>query len=179
MSELTEQYLATCRRFTDVVDAVTDWSAPSPCEEWTAADVVEHVVSGEQKFLREQGADLAELPGDGPAERWHAHVEQAGSVLADEGFARREYDGFMGPTTPEKQLASFYGFDQAVHRWDLGRAAGLDVELTGAELDSVEANLDALGDMLYTQGACHDPLEAPDGADRQTRLLARMGRRAG
>ncbi|WP_414690747.1 maleylpyruvate isomerase N-terminal domain-containing protein, partial [Nocardioides sp.] len=37
-------FLDAADRFTALVTATTDWSAPSPCEGWSAADVVDHVV---------------------------------------------------------------------------------------------------------------------------------------
>ena len=56
------------------MDAATDWSAPSPCEEWTATDVVEHVVSTQRGYFDQRGADLGDLQGDDPSIRWHTHL---------------------------------------------------------------------------------------------------------
>ena len=99
-------------------------------------------------------------------------------MVADEGFATEEYDGYFGRTSVADTLANFYGFDMVVHRWDLARAVGADATWTEEEMDALETNLDALGDNLYTQGVCKPPLDVDDGAPRQERLLARLGRRA-
>ena len=66
-----------------------------------------------------------------------------------------------------------------VHRWDLGHGARhRDGAWTDAELDRIETALDGFGDNLYADGVCSRPIDVPDDAPRQVRLLGRMGRRA-
>src|SRR4051812_12813653 len=50
MSESSDKYRRAITRFSDVVDSVPSdkWSSPSPCEGWTAAHVVGHVIGGTQ-----------------------------------------------------------------------------------------------------------------------------------
>ena len=62
-----------------------------------------------------------------------------------------------------------------VHRWDLGQAVGSPVTFTDDELDRIEQAVDGLGEMLYSSGACKPPLEVPDDAPRQQRVLGRLG----
>jgi len=176
MTPLTERYLTQADLFTAVVDAATDWTAPSPCEEWTATDVVEHVVSTQRGYFDQRGAHLGDLPGDDPSTRWHTHLRQVRDVVADDGFATTEFDGYFGRTTVDELLANFYGFDMTVHRWDLGQAVGVPVTFTDDELDRIEQAVDGLGEMLYSSGACKPPLEVPDDAPRQQRMLGRLGR---
>jgi uncharacterized protein (TIGR03086 family) len=176
MTPLTERYLTQAELFTAVVDAATDWTAPSPCEEWTATDVVEHVVSTQRGYFDQRGAHLGDLPGDDPSTRWHTHLRQVRDVVADDGFATTEFDGYFGRTTVDELLANFYGFDMTVHRWDLGQAVGVPVTFTDDELDRIEQAVDGLGEMLYSSGACKPPLEVPDDAPRQQRMLGRLGR---
>ena len=177
MDARIENYLTNADRFAEVVGAADRWDAPSPCEEWTAADVFGHVLDTQRDFLGKRGADLDDLPDASPEARWAAHVDQVRGVVADEGFATGEYDGYFGRTSVADTLANFYGFDMLVHRWDLARAVGGDVTWTEAEMDALETNLDALGDNLYTQGVCKPPIAVAADAPRQERLLARLGRR--
>jgi hypothetical protein len=99
-------------------------------------------------------------------------------LLADPAVAGMEYDGVFGPTTVGASIVAFHGFDLVVHRWDLATAAGLDERLTEAELDLVDRSADGFGEHLYAEGVCQPALTVPDGADRQERVLARLGRRA-
>ena len=41
----------------------------------------------------------------------------------------------------------------------------------------LERSADGFGDHLYDDGVCKPALAVPDGADRQERVLARLGRR--
>ena len=173
-------YDAHADRFTAVVEAAgdTDWSSPSPCEGWTAADVLDHVVDTQRDFLDKRGADVGARPEGTPQEVWAAHRDVVRRVTADDAFVSEEYDGYFGRTTVADTLANFYGFDLLVHRWDLARALGRDITWDDAELDKIEASLDGFGDALYSEGVCKPALDVPADASRQEQVLGRMGRRA-
>jgi len=177
MDTRIEDYLTNADRFSAVVADAPDWDGQSPCEGWTAADVLTHVVDTQRDFLTKRGADLGSLPSADPVAQWGTHLEQVRGVVADEDFVTDEYDGHFGRTTVADTMANFYGFDMLVHRWDLARAVGSDVTWTDAEMDALETNLEALSDNLYTEGVCKGPLEASTDAPRQERILARLGRR--
>src|SRR5699024_257252 len=99
--------------FTAEVEAVADWDAPSPCEGWSARDVLAHVIDTEQEFLTRVG-------------------------LAPEGR---------------------------------------EVRFDAQELSLLDASVDSWGEHAYAPGVFSSPLEVPERADAQTRVLARMGRR--
>jgi len=170
-------YLDAADRFSTTVDSTSDWSAASPCEDWTATDVVDHVVDTERQFLEGHGAELGERPSGAPAEVWREHLAAVRPLASDEAFRAREYDGFFGRTTIGATLDAFYGFDLVVHGWDLGSAAGRPTIFTDADMDAMEQALMGFGDHAYDEGVFRQPVEVADDADRQTKLLARMGRR--
>ncbi|MEW1952499.1 TIGR03086 family metal-binding protein [Terrabacter sp. NPDC080008] len=189
----TTDVLTTYTRLADAFGSVVDrvptdrWAAPSPCEGWSARDVVAHVVSSQRTFLADHGIDDTtghhldvDDPAVGPADpttAWHAHDERMRELLADPAVAGLEYDGVFGRTTVGQTIVAFHGFDLVVHRWDVATAAGLDERLTDAELETLERAADGFGDHLYDDGVCTAALAVPDDADRQARLLARLGRR--
>lgn len=181
MTTTLERYRALADRFGAVVDALptTGWDARSACDEWTGRQVVEHVMDTTRDFLSRQGLDLGPRPDPAdPVAAWHAHDDAVRAVVADESVAGREYDGYFGRTTIGETLVGFYGFDLVVHRWDLAEAGGLDERFTDEELDALERSADGFGEHLYDDGVCRPAVSVPDDADRQTRLLARLGRRA-
>ena len=171
-------YLDAADRFTATVDSTTDWSAASPCEGWSAADVVDHVVDTERQFFETHGAVLGERPSGTPPEVWAAHLAAVRPVAGDERFVAREYDGFFGRTTIGATLDDFYGFDLVVHGWDLGSASGRPTTFTDADIDAMEQAFVGFGDHAYDEGVFRPALEVADDAPRQERILARMGRRA-
>jgi len=178
MDTRIEDYLANAARFTEVVNATGTWDGPSPCRSWTTAHVLDHVIATQRDFLTERGARFPALPDAAPDARWRAHLDGVQTLLADEAWAGEEYDGYFGRTTVADTLSTFYGFDMLVHRWDLARGAGADVEFTDAELDRIEQSVAGFGDHLYADGICEPPVEVSADASRQERVLATMGRRA-
>ena len=169
-------YLDAADRFTATVNTTGDWAATSPCEGWTAADVVDHVVDTERQFLEGHGAGLGERPSGDPATVWSEHLAAVRPLVADEAFRRREYDGFFGRTTIGATLDAFYGFDLVVHGWDLGRSNGRPTTFTEADMDAMQQALVGFGDHAYDEGVFRQPVEVADDAPRQEKLLARMGR---
>lgn len=166
-------------RFTTTVDTVdaARWDTPSPCDGWSAADLLDHVMTTQRDFLAEHGHRLPdpERAGD-PTAAWHAHAAAVTELLDRPGVADTPFDGFFGPTTVGQALGEFYGFDLVIHRWDLARAAGTTTTFTAGELDLVEASIGSWGEHLYMDGICASPVDVPDDASRPDRLLARTGR---
>ncbi|WP_165444762.1 TIGR03086 family metal-binding protein [[Pseudopropionibacterium] massiliense] len=153
------------------------WESPSPCEGWTAKEVLDHVVDTQRDVFGKQGLELGPRPEGVPHEVWTAHAAAVRSAAADEETFLATYDSFFGPTTLADTLLSFYCFDLIIHAWDIHRAFGNDLDLTSAELDLLETCIRSWGEVLYREGICKPPVEVPGTADRQTRLLALTGRR--
>ncbi|KGH44523.1 hypothetical protein IN07_22975 [Modestobacter caceresii] len=180
MTSTATSYAAADRPLTALLDTVppAGWSRPSPCEGWTAADVVGHVIGTQREFLTTHGVDLGEAPdvAADPAAAWRGHAERVTGAVSDEAVASREFDGFFGRTTVGATFEQFYVWDMVVHRWDVARAVGADADLSDEELDRVEAGADGFGAALHMEGICRPALDVPADADREARLLARLGR---
>lgn len=156
------------------------WDKESPCEGWTARDVVAHIIDTQREFFSGRGFDPGDRPSlDDPAAAWREHNPRVARLLADESVPAMAFDGYFGPTTVGATFEQFYIWDLLVHRWDIAQAAGADTTFTDAELDRMEAGADSFGDAIYMDGVCKPGVAAPEGADRQARILARLGRRAG
>ncbi|CAN5163302.1 hypothetical protein BH23ACT9_BH23ACT9_35470 [soil metagenome] len=174
------QYRTLAERFARVAGRLDPaaWDRPSPCEGWTARDVVAHVIGTQRDFLQQQGIAL-----DGPAEpmtdpaaAWDAHSAAMAACLDQSGVAETPYEGMFGPSTVGETLLTFYGFDMVVHRWDVAAAAGRSDLFDGEEMDRLEGNIAAFGEHLYMEGICGPAVEVPGDAPRQDRLLATLGR---
>ena len=175
---LDRSYLDLAGGFGNVADslATDDWDRSSPCAGWTARDVVAHVIDTQREFLTGHGVALADPPSlVDPADAWRTHAAAVRAALADESVAGREFDGHYGPTTVGETLLRFYGFDMIAHRWDVAAAAGRAHTFRDDDLTTLEQAADGFGDALYSEGVCLR-IDVPADADRQTRLLARLGR---
>jgi len=180
MSEISERHRDLAAKFTKRVDAVPDnrWESSSPCEGWTARDVVAHMVGNCATFLGLIGRDLPPGPAveDDPRGAWANGRDAIQAALDDPATATTEYEGFMGKSTFEQGVGQFVFIDLIVHSWDLGRAAGVDDQLDPADVHWAFEMIEPMDAMLRSPGVCGPKLEAPPGADEQTRFLGFMGR---
>jgi uncharacterized protein (TIGR03083 family) len=175
-------YDAAHRPLTTVLEAVpaAAWDAPSPCEGWTARDVVRHLVDTQRDLFARHGVELGDAPdvAADPAGAWRAHAGRVLDVLSDDAVPAIAYDGHFGPTTLGATLVDFYAFDMLVHRWDVAQTAGLDAGLTDEEVEVMDRSADGFGEALYTAGICTPGVTPPEGASREAVVLARFGRSA-
>ena len=165
--------------------APEDWDRPSPCEGWTALDVLGHLstaldmgaslLAGEQPTWPEfdRPADL--VTGDpvafyeAAASRCRAGVEGADLELV--------MDTPMGPRTVADRLA-FPAIDLFVHAWDIGRAAGIAVEIPAEVAEFAHGYIDPIpAEMVRGEkGAFGAEVVVPDGASDTEAFVAWTGR---
>jgi len=156
------------------------WSSPSPCADWTARDLVRHLIDAHGIFQGLVGRTLDPAPSvdeDLPS-AWAAARDQMQADLDDPERAQQAYDGYFGRTTFGEAVDRFLCLDLVVHRWDLARATGLDERLDPDDVAGIWERAKDFGDALRTEGVCGPALEPPADSDEQTRVLAYLGRRA-
>lgn len=181
MNRTANLYEAARRPLESILEAVPAgrWSSPSPCEGWSLRDVLKHMIDTQRDFLRRSNVDLASSPDTelDPAAGWKSHAQQVAEVLADDSLASAEFDGYFGPTTVGATLEQFYIWDMLVHRWDIAHAVDAPARFSEGELDLIQAGADSFGEALYMDGICRPGVEVPADADRESRVLARLGRK--
>jgi uncharacterized protein (TIGR03086 family) len=167
MSDLVEQHRRACDGFTRAVaSAAGSWSAPSPCSEWDARGVLEHVIGFQDKMLLEPLGAKPSRPKDDPAARWAVTVEALFAALDKPDALDEKMSSMLGVLTT----------DVLVHTWDLAKATGndvdLDPELCEIGYERAQQNLDkfAMSEMFAS------PVEVRDDASIQDKLLGVFGR---
>jgi uncharacterized protein (TIGR03086 family) len=180
MNEVADRYRTLADAFESRIRAVgpEQWSNQSPCEEWTARELVGHVVGGHGMMLGFIGRTLSPAPSvdDDPLAAFQAARTDMEAVLDDPELAGSEYDGALGRTTISATVDRFLGFDLVVHGWDLARATGQDEDIDPAEVERIWADVQELGDNIRRPGVCGPAVEISDDAPPQERLLAHLGR---
>ena len=175
-----ERYRVLAGRFTDLLEQVPDdrWDSQSPCEDWTARDVVAHVVESERGFVAGAGEELPAGPdaATDPAGAWRATRDGMQALLDDPERADREFEGRSGKGTIGSMVGRFHCVDLVVHGWDLSQAGGVENEVPSDQLAWVRAQVEQLSDMARSPGAFGPELPEPDGADETTRTMAFLGR---
>jgi uncharacterized protein (TIGR03086 family) len=180
-SSPADRFRRVSSRFTSIVKAVppAKWASPSPCSDWTAADIVKHIVETETDLLgRMPFAPAIASESHDPIEEWPIIRDRIQSALDTPSHAEHTYDGHFGPTTFAKTVDQFYALDLVVHAWDLARATGLTKfeTIDRAEIEKIYTDLAGLGDNMRQPGLFGPAIEVSADASEQIRFLAFMGR---
>ena len=182
METIAERFDRLAGAFAAKIDAVPEdkWAAQSPCEEWTALDVVRHVSETPGMFYGFIGKEAEPLPPveDDPAAAFAAMRRQMQATLDDPGLATTTFDGFFGRSTFEKAVDRFLNFDLLIHGWDLARATGLDEHMDPEDVKRLDQAAAQFGDAARAPGVFGPEIEVPADADPQTKVLGFVGRRA-
>jgi uncharacterized protein (TIGR03086 family) len=180
--DTVDRHRQVCRTFGDAVNAVGGhWQAQTPCSEWDARGVLEHVIGfHDVLLLRPLGAKPHRPKGD-PVGRWVATYQALDQLLSRPDL----FDGVIdvpgvGNDPPSQinaaRIVPLLSLDVFIHTWDLGRASGheisLDRELCRTFLDGLPSDDEALS----RTGMYESPRSIPPSSDAQAQLLARMGR---
>ncbi len=177
MDQLIADHQKARAGFTKVVESVDaeKWDAQSPCPEWDASGVVEHVIGFHETLLLTPLDVKADRPREDPVARWKATDAALSSALQVDGVLDREVEGPMGTTTPRSLLPALTG-DVLMHSWDVARAVGLDLELdpqlSAAALEMGQKN----SDRLQASGMFDPPVAVNDDAPVADRMLGVFGR---
>ena len=159
------------------------WGAPSPCADWSAADVAGHVIGSlletealaRGRYTGDRADDPGFTAGDDPLAAWR--VARADMLAALDPIAlARLVPGPWGQM-PLGEILERSPMEILVHTWDLAQATGqavlLDQDLVRDALGPARqfALLARLTDLVGPECA------VAEDADDLTRLLAIFGRR--
>ncbi|WP_067474786.1 TIGR03086 family metal-binding protein [Actinomadura hibisca] len=165
----------------------TDLDRPTPCEGWTARDLLAHMTAQHHGFAaaaRGTGGDPAAWTvhplGTDPVKTYTAAVEEVLTAFAEPDVLARTFTlaEFNGRAFPAPLAIGFHFIDYAVHGWDMARTLGLpydlDEDLTEAALQG--ALLVPDDDQRTTPNAAFRPALPPTGRSPLDHLLAHLGR---
>jgi uncharacterized protein (TIGR03086 family) len=168
---LRERHLAVCRRFGAAVRAANGkWDRRSPCDGWDARGVLEHVIGFHDVLLLRPLGLKPDRPREDPQLRWQLTYRQLERAF-EPGRGLLESD--VGRLIPNVTR------DVLVHTWDLARAVGADDRLDACWCEQFYAALPSDPLALTVGGMFDAPVSLRDGADVQSKLLARLGRNPG
>ena len=178
-----EEYREIAGRFTALVAAVPDdatWKQQSPVPEWTARDVVRHLVEWFPGFLAGgTGLTLPEGPGvdDDPVSAWRTMSDGVQALLDDPASAGTTLrNPHIGEVPLPDAVSRFFTADVFMHTWDLARSTGQDDQLDPHFCAELLAGMQPIEDVIRSSGQYGARVPVPDDADAQTRLLGFIGR---
>ncbi len=184
LPEVHAQALDATRR---LVAGIQDdqWATTSIDDEWTVRELVNHVVTGNYwaeelgsgKTIEEVGDRLdGDVLGDDPVAVYDDSAAGAAAVFRESGAMDRPCKVSYGPV-PGSVYCGHRFLDVLVHGWDIAKSTNQDTSLDAALVDALWAVLEPQLAGLQASGAFGTPVEVPDDASPQTKLLAVLGRR--
>jgi uncharacterized protein (TIGR03086 family) len=183
MSDIADRYACISAQFTERVRSVPAdaWNNPSPCEGWTARDIVGHLTEWIPAFFGSQGVEFPEVPSaeTDPAGAWETVQRTIAKALADPTMAAKEVATPFSTQSFAETVDMIVTGDVFTHTWDLARATGQDETLDPGQLQRMIAAMGSMPEEVLRAGGMFGPrIDVPADADDQTRFLAYVGRRA-
>jgi uncharacterized protein (TIGR03086 family) len=182
MTEVQDRYRLVSSGFGAVVGAVGPggWDDQTPCEGWSARDVVAHIVTGHRRIIANvKGGEPAPLGADeDPKTAWEHASQAVDDITGDPELLNTEIDGPTGEMRVGEIIGRFVCMDVLVHTWDLARTVGADEHLDEEQVRQAYDVLKPMDAMIRQPGVFGAKLEPPAGADLQTEFLYFLGRQA-
>jgi uncharacterized protein (TIGR03086 family) len=196
MSAIADRFDRLTRGFLARVQATPAdrWDRVSPCEGWTARDVVAHVINGHRGIVSVvRGTPPRPSHGVGVSGMADApHVEPGADLAAAYAEVRAELRAILtdpalsatplpfspiGPVPVERAADVVGALELLVHTWDLARAVGGDETLDREAVIRTHESLRPHYAALQATGAFEPQAVPPVDADPQTAFLYFTGRR--
>lgn len=167
--------------FGERLTLVTDWSAPTPDDDWDVSALVRHVIEEQQwvplllagRTVGEARSRLQPLGDDLAAEweRYSADATRAWASVDPDTMVNLSYDSVPASAYLREQAS-----DVIVHTWDLARAVGADENLDESLVAAAWTVFEPQKDTLEASGLFASPVPIAEDASLQSRLLALTGR---
>jgi uncharacterized protein (TIGR03086 family) len=156
--------------------AAADFDRRSPCEGWSAGDLVDHTIGAVVLVTGLVGEPFDDERSLGRLERFDRATHDLRAKVADPVLGATVADSPFGRLALKQLVSSIVVHDLLVHTWDLARATGGDERLDDELVAHTFASMSPLDGVLREHGFA-EKVDAPDGADPQTELLCFLGRR--
>ena len=183
--DLPEMHAAALDHTRRAVAGIDDeqWHLDTPCAEWDVHALLQHVVSGNLwvpeltagRTIEEVGDALdGDVLGNDPLAAYDASAAGAAAAFRADGVMDGPVAVSYGPV-PGSVYCGHRFMDVLIHGWDLAYATGQDINLPEELVDACWEVVEPQRELLAGSGM-FDAVPVPEGGDRQTALLAVLGR---
>lgn len=156
------------------------WDNDSPCEGWTARDVLGHqagVLNGVAHMAAGNDMILPSAPDDlsDPQAVWATARDGVLGALDKPGALKHEGPYWFGPMSID-QLLGVVQWDPLTHSWDLAKAAGVEAVLDEGLAQQSFDRISSMRESLAKMKLVGEAVAVPDDADIVSKYLGLVGR---
>jgi uncharacterized protein (TIGR03086 family) len=158
------------------------WDSQSPCEKWTAKEVLGHCVGSLLYVASNAGAvdppgEMAEADrvGDDPVASWSGARDIVLESLDHRYVLSQEVDGPFG-RAPLDDMLPIMTMDITAHSWDIAKAVGLDPVIPNDLAALTYHAIKGFGEGAQKSGNFAPAVDVGDDADMVTKMAAIAGR---
>ena len=184
---IADRYRRRAARFEELIRGAGSyaWASQSPCHDWTARDVVDHVVDMHAAMLAPLGRSLGpeSSTAAGPIDAFTSARARLQHALDDPAVAGTACDTPTGTLTFAEHVDAALSVDLVLHGWDLARATGQDDTIQAEDLQLLWPIAKAIPEQFRVPGAFRPGLvvfgpQVPVAADAplQDKILGLYGR---
>lgn len=177
MKSLAARHDTFAKNFADEVRELNDSTLPTPVPEWTANDVVEHLLTWPVPVFSDwMGIELTDDVTDSLASRWTTRSRELSEYLADPAANSTVVrKGPMAGQTSAEVIDRIYTADVFMHTWDLARANSRTPALDPDFASELLAGMKQMEQALRDSGQ-YGPLVSTSSVDPVIQLIAFIGR---
>ena len=152
---------------------------PTPCPDWTVADLLAHVNEFATVFTHNARKEQARPPED-LVDDWRVAIPNQLDELARAWRVDSAWRGRVsaGGVEMDAQDNAVVGMEElTMHGWDLARATSQDLRVDDAWLDQLDHFFELFAEQIDAgEGPFGPAVKAPERATRFERIVARAGR---
>ena len=186
-TDLQQLHQRSLEEFDRYVKAIKpdQWGNQTPCTEWSVRDLVNHLVNEDRwtvpllagSTIEEVGDKFdGDLLGDDPLGTWEIAKKEASNAVQSEGAMEKTVNVSWGQISGAEYIGQLFN-DHVIHAWDLAKGIGADDTLDPELVEVLWSLTEPRKEELAGYGVFGTPVEVPDDADTQTKLLGIFGRK--
>ena len=181
MSQALHNYTSAVQSADKVIQQINgdQWTAPTPCDDWSVRDVVTHLCSpmAAIRTMAETGRVAAPEPieTDDPIGLWNATRDSVLNALNVPGATSQVGEFWFGESSIDDILV-FAAWDQLGHAWDIAVATGRNVAADPEVVETTIGVISANADMLRSGGMMADEIAVDPDAPAMDRFIGLIGR---
>lgn len=183
MSENLRNFTKAIYNMDAVVQRVPEaaWDQPSPCDGWSARDVVAHqvgVLRGAAETIRTGAMALPADPADAgdPVGLWNDARDEVLEALDRPGVLAQSGRYWFGDMSID-EFIGMVQWDPLTHAWDVATAVGIDAHLDPGVAQQAFDTIAPVRDVMAKRKLISaEPVPVADDADIVSRYLGLVGR---